>query len=55
MKVLITGSSGSLGGMIVSSLVSKKVSVIGIDVKESGENVQGEYFSFYMQMTLLGL
>lgn len=47
MKVLITGSSGSLGGMIVSSLVAKNVPVIGIDVKESSENKPGEYFGFY--------
>ena len=47
MKVLITGSSGSLGGMIVSSLVSKKVSVIGIDLKESDVNKPDEYFGFY--------
>jgi UDP-glucose 4-epimerase len=47
MKVLITGSSGSLGGMIVSSLVSKKVPVIGIDVRESGDNKPYEYFCFY--------
>jgi UDP-glucose 4-epimerase len=47
MKVLITGSSGSLGGMIVSHLIAKKIPVIGIDIKESIENKQGEYFCFY--------
>jgi len=47
MKVLITGSSGSLGSMIVSNLVSKRVSVIGIDVKESAENQPCDYFGFY--------
>jgi UDP-glucose 4-epimerase len=47
MKVLITGSSGSLGGMIASSLITKKIPVIGIDIRESAENKPGEYFSFY--------
>ena len=47
MKVLITGSSGSLGGMIVSSLVAKNIPVIGIDIKESSKNNPGEYFGFY--------
>ncbi len=47
MKVLITGSSGSLGGMIVSNLIAKKISVIGLDIKESAENNPGEYFRFY--------
>jgi UDP-glucose 4-epimerase len=47
MKVLITGSSGSLGGMISSNLIAKKIPVIGVDIKESAENKTGEYFSFY--------
>lgn len=47
MKVLITGSSGSLGSMMVSSLVSKRIEVIGLDVKESLHNKPGDYFGFY--------
>jgi len=47
MKVLITGSSGSLGSMIVSSLVSERVAVIGLDVKESADNRPGDFFGFY--------
>ncbi len=47
MKVLITGSSGSLGTMIVSSLVAKRVTVIGLDIKESPDNRPGDYFGFY--------
>jgi UDP-glucose 4-epimerase len=47
MKVLITGSSGSLGSTIAASLTAKKIPVIGIDIKESAENKPGEYLSFY--------
>ena len=47
MKVLITGSSGSLGGMIASNLIAKGIPVIGIDIKEFAENKPGEYFRFY--------
>lgn len=47
MKVLITGSSGSLGGMIATSLTTKKIPVIGLDIREPAENVKLEYFCFY--------
>jgi UDP-glucose 4-epimerase len=47
MKVLITGSSGSLGSMITTSLTAEKIQVIGIDIKDPPENKPGEYFSFY--------
>lgn len=47
MKVLITGSSGSLGSLITQSLISKKISVTGIDIKEPEENGPADYFSFY--------
>lgn len=47
MKVLITGSSGSLGSMIATSLIGNKISVIGLDIKEPSENLRGKYFSFY--------
>jgi len=47
MKVLITGSSGSLGNMIVSSLISKNIPVAGIDIRESDQNRKGGNFVFY--------
>lgn len=47
MKILITGSSGSLGSMIVSNLISKKIPVVGLDIRDSGQKKQGEFFVFY--------
>jgi UDP-glucose 4-epimerase len=47
MKVLITGSSGSLGSMIATSLAAKKIPVVGLDIKESSEKINSDYFSFY--------
>jgi len=47
MKVLITGSSGSFGTVIVKSLIGKKIPVVGLDIRENGVNKPGEYFTFY--------
>jgi nucleoside-diphosphate-sugar epimerase len=47
MKVLITGSSGSLGSTIAASLVARKIPVIGIDIKESPENGTDGFLTFY--------
>jgi len=47
MKILITGSSGSLGSMIVSNLISKKIPVVGLDIRDSDQKRQGENFVFY--------
>jgi len=47
MKVLITGSSGALGTIITKSLITKKIQVIGIDIKETEEKNPEEYFRFY--------
>lgn len=47
MRVLITGSSGSLGKMIAKSLINKEIQVAGVDLKEPAEAFPGEYFRFY--------
>lgn len=47
MKVLITGSSGSFGTVIVKSLIGKKIHVIGIDIRDNNINGHVEYFKFY--------
>jgi len=47
MKVLITGSSGSLGRMMVNYLIARKIHVTGIDIRESPERFPEEYFRFY--------
>lgn len=47
MKVLITGSSGSLGTIITRSLKENNIPVIGVDVKESEENGSPGSFKFY--------
>jgi UDP-glucose 4-epimerase len=47
MKVLITGSSGSFGTLIVKSLIDKKIPVVGLDIRENSGNNPGEFFNFY--------
>jgi UDP-glucose 4-epimerase len=47
MKVLITGSSGTLGSIIARSLEEKNIQVVGVDVKESHENGSPDSFKFY--------
>ena len=47
MKVLITGSSGSFGTVIVKSLIEKKIPVVGLDIRENSGNKPGDYFTFY--------
>jgi UDP-glucose 4-epimerase len=47
MKVLITGSSGSIGSVIASDLIEKDIPVIGLDVNESSGNINSRYFKFY--------
>ncbi len=48
MKVLITGSSGYLGSLLVNYMVSKKITVIGIDNRSGNAVLPGEYFKFYL-------
>jgi UDP-glucose 4-epimerase len=47
MKILITGSSGYLGKILVSDFINRKIEVIGIDIKENPEENPGEFFHFY--------
>lgn len=47
MKVLITGSSGSLGKMITRHLVSRNMDVVGIDIRNGTERLPEEKFRFY--------
>lgn len=47
MKVLITGSSGLLGRILSSHLVSQGIKVVGLDIKASKEPLSSDYFHFY--------
>jgi UDP-glucose 4-epimerase len=47
MKVLITGSSGALGRILIGYLISKRISVAGLDIKEPAEYFTDEQFRFY--------
>jgi len=47
MKVLITGSSGLLARMLIEHLITKDVDIVGIDIKESTEFMNGERLRFY--------
>ena len=47
MKVLITGSSGYLGSVLVKHLLSLDIPVIGIDIRNKDDEHPGEYFTFY--------
>lgn len=48
MKVLVTGSSGYLGRLAVSHLVSRGCEVIGLDVRKPEDQQEGGEFRFYM-------
>jgi len=47
MKVLITGSSGSLGRMLTRYLISRSIYVVGLDIKNSTERFAEERFRFH--------
>lgn len=47
MKVLITGSSGALGRILTGYLISREISVTGLDIKEPVENFNEDYFRFH--------
>lgn len=47
MKVLITGSSGLLGRMLIKYLIDNEIFVVGLDIIENRELYDGEKFRFY--------
>lgn len=46
MKVLITGSSGLLGRILVKSLIAREIHVTGLDIKEPEDKYGGDFFRF---------
>jgi nucleoside-diphosphate-sugar epimerase len=47
MKVLITGSSGALGRILTDYLISRKIFVAGLDIKDPSEFYEEEKFRFH--------
>jgi len=47
MKVLITGSSGSIGSVVASSLAAKKIPVVGLDLKDLPDLAGNDYFTYH--------
>ncbi len=47
MKVLITGSSGSLGRLLTNFLIARNIDVVGLDIKESEDHFTEKQFRFY--------
>ncbi|HOF22193.1 MAG TPA: NAD-dependent epimerase/dehydratase family protein [Bacteroidales bacterium] len=47
MKVLITGSSGSLARMLIGHLAEKNTEIVGIDIRECSDSLHGDKFRFY--------
>jgi UDP-glucose 4-epimerase len=47
MKVLITGSSGALGRILIEYLINRKIEVAGIDITEPSDQYPEEKFRFY--------
>ena len=47
MCILITGSSGYFGRLVVRDLISKGNRVVGIDIKNDNGQEEGELFRFY--------
>jgi len=48
MKVLITGSSGTLGRMLIDYLISGGINVAGIDIKENPDHFPPEKYRFHL-------
>lgn len=47
MKVLITGSSGSIARMLINYLIEKDIEIAGLDIRESPDTLPGNKFRFY--------
>ncbi len=47
MCILITGSSGYFGRIVVSDLISNGYRIVGIDIRRDGEQEEGGLFRFY--------
>lgn len=47
MKVLITGSSGSLGRMLINYLIPKGVNIVGIDIRKSPDHLSSSHYRFH--------
>ncbi len=47
MKVLITGAAGNLGKLITQHLISRNISVIGIDTSQDLDHSSNPLFKFY--------
>jgi nucleoside-diphosphate-sugar epimerase len=43
IKVLITGVSGYFGKLLTEYLISRNIPVVGIDIRENAEKIQGHY------------
>lgn len=46
MKILITGSSGYLGKVITKHLISKRIDIVGIDLREPENQIVNPHFKF---------
>lgn len=47
MKVLITGSSGSIGSVVASSLAERKIPVVALDLRDLPGTSDNGYYKFY--------
>ncbi|MRR22525.1 NAD-dependent epimerase/dehydratase family protein [bacterium] len=47
MSILVTGSSGYFGKIVISDLIGKGLKVSGIDIRRDPRQTEGEQFRFY--------
>ena len=48
MKVLVTGSSGLLGRMLINYLITNGINIVGVDIRESPEYFPSDHFRFHL-------